>query len=227
MIDTEDSIKAEYAAKIAAAEAEAARRRDAAFIDIPFMVAGREPIRAMCLPDYLLLIESGNAHVCGLQPAPESSEEQAEQFWAVHNAQFMWVLSPEFSRVESARQRFLNRVGALPFFRVCEDLAEYLRESFSDAPRPARVTNAAPQASPLRVSFAAVWYYRLGSRLHWSRAEIRATPLRELFQLLRTIDAFESLERGRKVIPMGDETDHLWGEMLDRINALHAPPSTS
>lgn len=218
---TQAAIEAEYAERIAAASAAEIRRRDAAFIDVPFLVAGAELIRPMCLPDYLVLIEAGNAHVCGLTPAPAATTAQVEQFWALHNAQFMWVLSPEFSRAPGALDAYLKRTGRLSFLRVCEDLGEYLRDTFADAPRPAVTVGGAPQASPLRFSFAAVWYHRLGARLHWSRSEIRATPLRELFQLLRAIDVFEAFERGKRVTPLGDEVDRLWGEMLARINALH------
>jgi hypothetical protein len=225
---TRESIKAEYAARIAAAEQASLSRLDAAFVDVPFVVAGSEIIRAMCLPDYLALIVAGNAHVCGHQPPADATDEQVEQFWALQNAQLMWVLSPEFSRDTAARNRFLKRVGGLPFHRVCEDLTEYLRDTFADAPRRRQVVGAAPRAPALRVSFAATWYHRFGAHLHWSRAEIRATPLRELFQLHRVIEFDESVKAasraGRAVAPslMNDEVDHLWGEMLDKINALQA-----
>ena len=95
-------------------------------------------------------------------------------------------------------------------------------------PRARVVAGEAPRAPSLSVSFAATWYHRFGANLHWSRAEIRATPLRELFQLHRVIEFDEAVKAARaagrpmKSSLINDEVDHLWGEMLAKINALHS-----
>lgn len=208
---------AEYAKKIATARAVAQERRDCALVDIPFLVAGKVELRPMCLPDFLILVAAGNALVTGQQPP---SESDLGRFWAGHSSQFMWVLSPEWSRSPAARARFIERVGRLPAAAVYRDLRDYLAETFADAPKPARrTTGTEGQADdPVRVSFAAIWLHQLASRYHWSRAEIRATPLRELWQYLRCIQAEDAYRAGRTPRPPGDEVDALWAEYLAKLN---------
>lgn len=217
-----ESLDAEYREKIAAAETAIKSRREAAFIDVPFLLCGLT-IRPMCLPDYLALIVCGNAHVNGLQPSPESSPEDCAQFWAVHNAQFVWALSPEFAPDNQAGfKAVMKQLGRKSHQAVCAELDEYLQDTFADAPTPSRAVGGAEQADPFRVSFAATWYHRIASAYGWSRAEIRSTPLRELFQLLRVIAASDALKHGSFPGGVADETDRLWAEYLQKQTALAA-----
>ena len=62
---------------------------------------------------------------------------------------------------------------------------------------------------------------RIAKRFHWSRAEIRALSLPELFQYLSFIAAEKSIEdTGRLPAALDGEADRLWAEMLAQINAL-------
>lgn len=178
----------------------------------------------MCIPDFLALIAAGNAHVTGELP-PEGEDLAA--YWAVHNAHFMWVLSPGFSTKKADRDRFISRLAGLSFDQVCADLDDYIRETFADAPRARQSADgeASKRASPVRVSFAAFWIYRLASRMHWSREEILSMPLRQIFQFLRIVDADDAIAAGKSPVRLSDEVDHLWGEYLAKLNALDAAPN--
>jgi len=220
-MDPRESFDIEFTAKIEAARLETQARRDGAFVDIPFLASGI-PIRQMCLPDFLALIAIGNAHVTGLQPPAEATASDCTQFWALHNAQLAWLLSPDFSPDASPRDAFLKNLGRRDHVEFSMHIAEYLRDTFADAPTPSRAVGGAPQADPFRVSFAARWYHRIATAYGWSRTEIRATPLRELFQLLRTIDAYDALKAGQFPGGATDETDRLWAEYLQKITALNS-----
>ncbi len=213
-------IEAEYAAKIEAARLGAQELRESAFIDAPFLVAG-VPLRAMCIPDFLALIASGNAHVTGIRPA---EGDDLVAFVKAHNAQLMWALSPGFAPCPKKRAAFISKVAALPFEQVCADLSEYLAQTFADS-QGASTSDAEPvKTNPIRVSFAAAWIVRLASRLHWSRSEIMRTPLKEIFQLFRLLDAEDAIAAGKSAGGrLSDEVDRLWAEMLGKINALNAP----
>lgn len=222
------AIQNDYAGKIETATAAERDRRDAALIDVPFLVCGI-PLRAMTLPDYLALIAAGNAHVSDVQVPREDGK--IRPFWAAHNAQLIWLLSPEFvANNEKARDRFvIKTVARLDFVELCEGISEYLREMFADAPRGRPREDGEPVPhDAYGVSFGVHWIARIVKRFPWSRAEVRALPLPELFQYLRFITAEEMIENGKT--PMGaggTSADRLWAEMLGKINALNLNPGRS
>lgn len=219
-----EQIQAEYAPLFAAAaERDAARReadelrRTSAFIEAPHEVCGI-PLRAMTLPDYVALIEARNAHVSRVEEPEEP--EALVRFWRPHNLAFLWLLSPDFRAGDrKALAAFTARYAHITYTDAMLGITEYLHETFADAPRAAKVdADGPPPPDPIGASFAAHWSHRLAKAYGWSRSEIRALPLKELFQHLRLIDADRLREAGRGLPPRLDgEVDALWDEMLKKI----------
>lgn len=211
-------IEAEYDAKIHAAQRATAERLDAAWVDVPFEVCGL-PIRRMTLADYATLTVVGNAHVTYVTPPEEEKARRA--FWAVHNAQLLWYLSPEFSPERRARESYLASVGAIDFRRLDADVGEFIFEMFADAPRASGSIEAGEvHVDPVGVSFMTHWVGRLARRFPWSRAEILALSLPEVWQYLRLIRAEKLREDGEAIVATDDAVDRLWAEKLEKLTAL-------
>lgn len=211
-------IEAEYDAKIAAAQRATAERLDAVWVDAPFDVCGF-PIRRMTLRDYVALIVANNAHVVQLE-APVDDVRRG-RFWRDHNAQLMWFLSPDFAPRGEGLEGYLKSVGKLDPIRVDAEVREFIFEMFADAPRaPVLEGDAAPAADPVGVSFVAHWVGRVARRFPWSRAEILALPLPELWQYLRLIRAEKLRENGEAIVARDDAVDRLWAEKLEKLTAL-------
>lgn len=218
------SIEAEYDSRIAAALRETEERRDAILVSVPFMICG-VPLRILTLDDYLTLSVQGNAHVCHI-PVPEAAPEAAS-FWTTHDVMLIWYLSPGFSASPAARAAFFKQAVLFDPIERAHGVGEYLRAVFADAPRgPTVVPGEAPPPDPVGVSFAIHWIATLAQRFPWSRAEIRALPLPELFQYLRLISAERRAAAGEAPIVFDAEVSRLWSEKLNRINALAAPPTS-
>ncbi len=212
------ALNAEYSAKIIDAQLSMDARRDAAFVDIPFVICGEE-LRPMNLRHFLLLIAARNAHVAGVVRPTDLRESVT--FWAAHNVQLMWIVSPEFSRDERAKKRFMRRVGKLSFDEVGRGLQEYLEETFADAPRGKRpAIGENNQADLGDASFAAFLTHRIASGYHWDYERIHSLPLKVLFQLLRVLVVEDALKNGKHPPASGNEVDGLWAEYLLRNNEL-------
>lgn len=218
------AIESEYDTRIAAALREAEERRDAILVQIPFEICG-VPLRILTLDDYLTLSVQGNAHVCAV-PVPDKPAEAAH-FWTTHDLMLMWYLSPEFSPAPLARTAFFKRAALFDPVERAHGVGEYLRSVFADAPRGSTVApGAVPPPDPVGVSFAIHWIGTIAERFPWSRAEIRALPLPELFQYLRLIAAERRAALGKPPVVLEAEVSRLWAEKLKQINALTAPSAS-
>jgi hypothetical protein len=221
-LDSVSAIEAEYAERISAAQRATEERRDAALVPgVPFEVCGVR-LRVMTFDDFLTLIVCGNAHVTRV--AEPEAERARRAFWALHNAQLIWFLSPEFSPDPARRDAFFADFGRFNNEQVERAVFEYIRELFADAPRGRTLPpGESPPPDPVGVSFAIHWTAALSKRFRWSRAELRALPLPELFQYLRLIAAEKKAKTGKFVYTLDSEVDRLWAEMLQRIAALNPP----
>lgn len=221
------SLQAEFAAKIEAAAAQVAARRDCAWLPVPFPVSGVE-LREMTLRDYLTLVLAGNAHVTA-QPVPTDPIE-ADRFWAAHDVQLLWLLSPGFIPNHArARDKFIAQAAGFAAAAVREGIAAYLAETFADA-RRGRAGADPTQADPLKVSFVACYVHRLATAYGWTVGEIQSLPLKQLFQLVRLCEVDAAYKAGKQPPLAPDETDHLWAEYLAALNApapaANSQPST-
>ena len=224
-----ESITAAYAPRIAAAAQRDAvnhaadnSRRDAALVEAPEMVCGI-PLRALTLPDYLALIVAGNAHVT---PAPVPEDPVAQiRFWAAHSYALVWLVSPSYRADPAARDAFVaTHAARLNHEALLAGLRDYLRGTFADAPRASSETTpgAIPPPDPIGCSFALHWQHRIAAAYHWSREEIRRLPLKEMFQILRLIEAERKAKQGELLrAPLSGEADRLWAEMLRHINGAN------
>lgn len=211
-------VDADYAGRIAAAAIASQRRRDVAMLDVPYIICGF-PIRLMTLDDYLALGIFRNAYVVACHLPAEETEQRA--FWAGHDSQLLWYLSPGYSREDKARDKFLAALGAFDFTETHAEVCTYIAEIFADAPRGPEVgPDDPPPMDPVGVSFSAHWIARIAARFPWSREAIRSLPLPELFQYLRIIAAEKRVEKGEEPVALDNEIDHLWAEKNERINAL-------
>lgn len=219
-------LQADYAARIAAAAAQAQTQRDTAFVAAPHDVCGLR-LRAMTLRDYLHLTSAGCAHLVP-GPAPEDPAALARH-WAAHHGLLLWVVWEE-SRLgdRAARDAFLrDRVAPLDFGTLSSAIGRYLGEMFHDAPRaprdPAARAHLAQRNDPLRVSFVAHHVHRLAAAYGWPLPAILDLPLPVLFQLDRLIRAEERIQAKLAPEPFFDDSDRLWAELLDRLNEPASP----
>lgn len=215
---TAAEIKADYAARISAADRAGTARRDTAWLDVPHVVAG-VPLRAMTMADWMLLRAAGNAHVCA--DVTCEPPETLERFLVRHDTMLMWVVSPGFCPDAKKRIKFLTDLMAKPWAEVRAGLKAYLDETFAECPR--RPKNAPPpQPDPLHVGAPAHWVHALGTAYGWSREQALACPLKQGFQVMRLIRADMRAKAGKETHYLDDEIDHLWSEMLVALNSATA-----
>jgi len=221
---TAEQIQAEYAPKLRAAadrdlaaHAESDTRRVGAILDVPHDVCGI-PLRAMTMVDYAALVVAGNAHATPT-PQPEADADRLK-FWASHNLVFLWLLSPDFVAGDAkARDKFVSRKAHLSLLDVAHGISEYLRDTFADAPRSQRVAGEVESPDPIKAGFPIHWQHRLASNYGWTRAEIRALPLKELFQHLNLIEAEAAMKNAGRLLPnVEGEYRPLVAEMLQKMN---------
>lgn len=224
---TVEEIKRGYQERIADAAARDAARRSAeemrrtsAFIDAPFDVCGIR-LRPMTIPDYVALIVAGNAHVTSV-PQPED-QRSAMKMWGLHNMALLWFMSEDFrANAPKEREAFTIAHADISFDEAARGIGEYMQETFADAPRPSG-EGASNAADPIGAAFPAHWQHKIAACYGWSREEIRAMPLKELFQYLRLIDADTAAKNGKQIrTPLDGEVDRLWSEMLRDINAAQS-----
>ncbi|PAW76819.1 MAG: hypothetical protein B9S32_13860 [Verrucomicrobia bacterium Tous-C9LFEB] len=104
-----------------ALEAEADSRA-AAFLAIPYFICGVE-IHVLTPRLELILDQARSPFFHGGSIRPE------------HIAQFLWILSPRFSRDPKARARFVKKVCApLPYQPAVDAINAYLVDMYADAP---------------------------------------------------------------------------------------------
>lgn len=222
---TAEQIQAEYAPRLAAAAArdvaamaEADTRRIGAVLDVPHEVCGI-PLRAMTLVDYSALIVAKNPHVCAI-PEPED-EDARRSFWASNNLALLWLLSPDYVAGDPpAVEAFAIKHADLSLLEVTIGIAEYLADTFADAPRPrGGEEGEMKRPDPVRAGFPVYWLHRIACTYGWTREEIRALPLKELFQHLSIIEAEALMKTSGRLPPFTDgEYRPLVSEMLQKMN---------
>lgn len=217
-----DAIDAEYAEKIDRARVASEDRRDLAFVDAPRSICGLT-VRVLTLADYITLCAVGNAHFADVQQP--SADLELRRFWCQHHAQLLWLISPDYraNDPKAAKAFAEKKVAPLDFALLLGEVSDYLREVFTDAPRGAKPKDGEPiLADPVGVSIFAHWISRISKRYPWSRADIRALPLPELWQYLRIIRAEQKIENGEQPSALDGEVDRLWAEKLEKQTQLLA-----
>lgn len=151
-------------------------RRDSDFLDLPKVLCGF-PCVAMTARHLAILIHSRSPFVCGGFPLAENV------------AQFLWVLHPQFSYTDTeTRDAFIAEVGAKEFATVEEyeamvqEIRDYVDACFMDSPP------SGDKGGESYNSFMASIVDVLAREYGWTRGEVLALPLSELFQYIRLID---------------------------------------
>lgn len=173
----------------------AAARRAAAFVPGPDLVCGItcNPITP---PSFTMLQALGSRFICGGGQPGEGD---------IRN--YLWIHSPEFEpgnswRVRRKRARVVGRFTALGrkawlrVFRVPDihtyvaamafainDIARLVEDALADAPATSGLGT-----KPARATLEAQMIDLFAQAYHWTPERTRATPLRQLYQLIRLIN---------------------------------------
>ncbi len=151
--------------KVKRAITEETEKRDAAFIALSDTIAGLE-LKPLNLRHYLRLSLAGNAFVTGAAPMAEDA------------AVFLYVVSES----TEAKRAFARRIAGYDFATVCRGILAFMDEALFDAPL-STVKGHRRSYYSIAASLTDVFASEYG----WTLAEIMATPLAALFQLLRVI----------------------------------------
>ena len=160
----------DYGARIGEALAREKNVRDAAWADVRPRIGGREFL-PLTVRHYLALDAVDSPFIRGgAMPTPEQL------------CQFLWVIAPEFSTDSGAVSNFAKAIGGLPFDATVKECFELVEVTFMDAPQ-----GGPTDTGPAYVSWVASIVDALGSEYGWKPFEIIDMPLRQIFQLLRSI----------------------------------------
>lgn len=143
--------------------------RDLAFLDFPIPLCG-VIVRQFNLKHLVLLGNLGNAFV-----------SRAELPTAVDIAQFLWVVSTEYSLDDKARDKFVKKLRKLKYGACLAEINAYLAQAFQDAPP------AAGDSGKLYTSSCASLVELIAHEYKWDDETIMQKPIARLFQYVRLI----------------------------------------
>lgn len=126
-------------------------------------------IRQMTLRHLIILEGIDSPLLCNRTPLPEQV------------VQFLWVLSPKFSKSDLKLSRFIESARVIPYGEAVVQIRRFISDTFQDSPPSSGIR----KWDPPQVSFAASMIYILTTVLHWSREVILDLPLKEAFQYLK------------------------------------------
>lgn len=171
--------------------------RDESFVGFGEIIGGIEVLQMT--PKHLLILDgSGNAFATG--KTPEASDIAA----------FLWVLNPDFTTDNKARDNFLLKVKVLSVAELLEGIRQYLEKTFQDAPS-GNGSNQKPYAS-----WIAILIDSFASEYGWTPQTVLETPLRQLYQLL---DAKNKRKYGSKYIKIS-KSDKVIADWLREQNPM-------
>lgn len=147
--------------------------RDLAFAEVPEDVAG-VAVGPLNWLRFIRLVLTGSPFVCGGNVTPRAV------------AATLWLLAPDYD--PAARWRrwcFLRRVRRKPYLKLCEALDNYFKEALADAPAGRPSNGDAPSYYSAIASQVDLFAHEYG----WSAAEIIRIPFKQLWQLIRCVQA--------------------------------------
>ena len=159
-----------HAQRIREAETRERTNRDAAWLNLDANICGMK-FRQMTVKDYLCLDAVDSPLLLGVIPS------------AAELAQFLWVLSPDFSERPEDKKRFCERVGKLPYADTLAACREFVEKTFLDAPQ----SDGKASGTPSYYSWITSLVDTLASEYGWTPFEVLELPLRQVFQLVRAI----------------------------------------
>lgn len=143
--------------------------RDLAFLDLPIPLCGIVA-RQFCLKHLVLLGNCGNGFLTNKgQPQPEDI------------AQFLWIVSAEYSLDAKKRTKFVRKLGGLKFLQAIADIEEYLARAFQDSPQGG--------SGGKQYTADCAWLVEIMAHEYgWDDETIMQKPIARLFQYLRLIN---------------------------------------
>lgn len=194
-----------YAHRHAEERAREEARREQAFLDLPYLVAG-EPLRAMTPRDLLILNGVESPFVCAGEMSPA---HVAMFFWAMHRdneGRQNWA-------ERRARNALLKRMAPRQYEELVAAGIDYVQEIFMDAPKS---SIDADTRRPLGTCFLAPLVMNIALETGWSQDEIINTPLPRLFQYTK---ALRARNLGKEFVD-SSPSDRLTGDFLAELNTL-------
>ena len=178
-------------------------RRDAAFLDLPPTLCGF-PCLDMTARHLAILIHARSPFVCGGFPLAENV------------AQFLWVLHPQFSYTDTAtRDAFIQECAALDYQEAVKAITDYVEACFMDAPP------SGGKGGESYNSFMASLVDVLAREYGWTRGEVLALPLSELFQYIRLIDHRNTAGKEPQINKLSDGAKGRW------LASVQPPPANA
>lgn len=160
----------DHAQVIGAALKREKEARDAAWLDVPAKICGRD-FQQITIRHYMMLEAVDSPFVRGVIPTPEQL------------AQFLWIISPGFSTDPGEALRFTKGIAELPFTQAVKESMDLVETTFLDAPQG----SGKAEDSTSYYSWVASIIDALASEYGWRPFEIIDLPLRQVFQLLRAM----------------------------------------
>lgn len=194
-----------YAARHAEERALDEARREQAFLDVPYLVAG-EPLRGMTPRDLLMLNGAESPFVC------------ATEMTSAHVALFFWVMHEDNNgsigwRANRRRNALIRRLAPMGYDELVAAGRDYIEEIFMDAPQGG---GGDLNKRPLGTCFLAPLITGIALETGWSQREIMDTPLPRLFQYTK---ALRARNQGKDFVD-SSPSDRLTGEFLAELNSL-------
>lgn len=160
---------------VARAEAQAEARRDFSFTTATVLLAGVE-CRQLTARHLLILFAARTPFLYGGFREPE------------HVAQFLWIVSPEFSTDAKTRKAFIERAKKIKYLPAIKAIERYLEEALADFPK----ASAKKDTGSVLASFVGYLVHLIAKTYGWDDEAILDKPVARLCQyralILQDID---------------------------------------
>lgn len=193
-----------YGPRFAELRAQEEARREQAFLSVPITICGEE-LRPMTARDLLILNGIDSPFVC------------PGEVGAVELAMFLWILNVQNDGTQSwwnlrRRKKMFRRIAPRNFDASVEECRSYVDAIFQDAPKGSA---QAGEKRPLGTCFLVPLVMRIAKDTGWDRDAILDTPLAQLFQYLKYIQA----QAEGKDFNDWSPSDAITNEFLCELNA--------
>lgn len=176
----EELWQTKYAARFAQERALEESHREEAFLNITWTVCGEE-LRPMNPQDFLILNGIESPFVCAQEVEPADIVIFLWHLNALNDGSHSWLN-------ERRRKKMIRRVAMLNFVDSTKACRQYVEKAFQDAPR-ARTDAGDRISKPIGTCFLVPLIMRIAKETGWSKDEIMRTPLPQLFQFIKHLNA--------------------------------------
>lgn len=195
-----------YAARFAQERLKEESHREEAFLSITHTLCGEE-LRMMNPMDFLILNGIESPFVCN------------QDVDAADVVIFLWHLNVQNDGSKSwfnelRRKKMIRRVAGLNFGEAVSQIFAFVDKAFQDAPR-AKAPKGDKISKPIGTCFLVPLIMRIAKETGWGREEIMQTPLPQLFQFVKHLNA-EAL--GSEFVDYSP-SDEVTNEFLVDLNA--------